>query len=183
MLHNFVNIFPIPLRRLYVLTEDSDSSLILSFSFFHASCPLLFQPTTDFRTRTRKKLDFTCFVYVLNVCSSYPNSLNLDILFMDVYAHNTYWAYGPSLNKWESITFQLDSMAQRTAVAQCYLGTLLSGRNHRMQEEICQTRREELQSLEDLGKPFMPACLHFSSQPLLWLSRAQTSQHSGLLGL
>lgn len=56
---------------------------------------------------------------------------------MDVYAHEVYWAYALSLNKQEYLTSQPDSMAQRTAVPHCYLGTLLSLRNHRMQEEIC----------------------------------------------
>lgn len=58
-----------------MLTEGSDSSVILSLSFFHSSRRLLPQPTTDFGTG--KKLDFTNFMYILNACSSYPNSIKL----------------------------------------------------------------------------------------------------------
>lgn len=53
-----------------------------------------------------------------NGSCTYPNSLPIRSYFMDEHAHN---AYGPYLNKY--VTSQLESRAQRTAVAQCHLGT------------------------------------------------------------
>lgn len=57
---------------------------------------------------------------MFNVSCSYPNSPQIRYYFMDELTHSE---YGPYLNKY--VTSQLDSMAQRTAVAQCHPGTLL----------------------------------------------------------
>lgn len=119
-----------------------NSSVILSFRLFSFFLPLCI---TCFRAG--KRIDVPYLVYMFNGSCSYPNSLPIRSYFMDEHAHNE---YGPYLNKY--VTSQLDSRAQRAAVAQCHLGTLLQSVGvPQSAKNICYTRKE-LQSLEDLGK-------------------------------
>lgn len=122
---------------------------------FYFSCPLLPLCITYFRTG--KKLDVPYLVYMFNVSCFYPNSVQIKYSFMDECSHRE---YGPYLNKY--VTSQLDSMAQRTTVAQCHLGTLLQSVGEPKSVKRCMLERKELQNLEDVGKTFYSSMSPFS---------------------
>lgn len=140
---------------------------------FHISCPLLPLCTTYFRTG--KKLDVPYLVYMFNISCSYPNPVQIRYYFMDEHAHSV---YAPYLNQY--VTYQLDSMAQGAAVAQCHLGTLLLSVGEPQSAKRYMLDKKRITKFR--GPWWDPSLLHVSIFPLNHFF-VVSFKHSYLTGL